>query len=202
MTQGVGLLTAWEHAKSVMTLCFFVGIILHVLDCTLGVRAYRFLYNLMHGKGDEMPAHVRKGFLYRQSSRRMVYVVTVIEVWYILKLIGAYGLLGLDYFSEAFVWIMLPFALPAGFYLAGPWVFRMLAYFNPFIHKIDELNSSETVDIGGGLKRLFQSVGSWFPSRGKASPPPAPAPAAPVPPAPAEPQVNWRDRLKSYTGRE
>lgn len=197
MTQAFGLFSAWDHAKSVMTLCFFLGIIIYVFDCTVGVRVYRVLYNLGHGKDKQMPADVRKGFLYRQSSRRMVFVVSVIEVWYISKLIGTYGLLGLDYFSEAFVWILLPFVLPAGFYLAGPWVHKLMGYFNPFIHKVDELNQFEKpVDLSK-VTEFVRGITSWF-GTGRTAPHAPPPKPEPAPQPKEEPRPSFSEALEKY----
>lgn len=208
MTTSVGLLSAWDHAKSVMTLCVLLGVIFYVLDRTVGVRVYRFLYNLCHSVDAQMPEGEQRGFLYNQSSRRMMFLVTLIEVWYIGKLIMTYGVLGLDYLSELFVWFLLPFALPFGYYLVGRYlVYPLISRINPFIHKVDELNRSEIHmdDVKRGVEGVGGRLIGWATGFGARAP--SPKPAGPVErvvvatPEPQAPQPSADDILKKFTGR-
>jgi len=154
------------------------GALLYVIDARVGVRAYRWWYDLTHR--DPLPSDVERGFLLNRKANARFTVATVVALvqnWIALEAGW------LDPFTAMLTLALEVPVLMGGFYL-GPGLRSLWRRKDPLLDVVDQIESGET-SIGAEVKRATEKVAGAL-RRSDHPAAPLVEPAAIAPPTPAE----------------
>jgi len=175
------------------------GALLYVIDARVGVRAYRWWYDLTHR--DPLPSDVERGFLLNRKANARFTVATVVALvqnWIALEAGW------LDPFTAMLTLALEVPVLMGGFYL-GPGLRRLWGRKDPLLDVVDQLESGET-SIGAEVKRATEKVaGALRRSDDPATSPVEPAAIAPPPPesvSPPAPEPDPVEAMRRFTKRQ
>jgi len=173
------------------------GALLYVIDARVGVRAYRWWYDLTHR--DPLPPDVERGFILNRKANARFSVATVVALvqnWIALEM----GWLD-PFLAMLTVAIEVP-VLMGGFYL-GPGLRNLWRRKDPLLDVVDQLESGET-SIGAEMKRVTGRVTDALHREERPVPTPVePAPpAADAPPPPPEPEPDPVEAMRRFTKRQ
>ena len=176
------------------------GALLYVIDARMGVRAYRWWYDLTHR--DPLPADVERGFiLNRKANARfsVAIVVALVQTWIALEMGW------LDPFLAMLTVLLEVPVLMGGFYL-GPGLRNLWRRKDPLLAVVDQLESGET-SIGAEMKRVTGRVTEGLRREERPPPPaveaaPAPPPVADAPPPAPEPEPDPVEAMRRFTKRQ
>ena len=175
------------------------GALLYVIDARVGVRAYRWWYDLTHR--DPLAPDVERGFILNRKANARFSIATVVALvqnWIALEM----GWLD-PFLAMLTVAIEVP-VLMGGFYL-GPGLRNLWRRKDPLLDVVDQLESGET-SIGAEMKRVTGRVTDVL--RREERPPPAPVetalppPVADAPPPPPEPEPDPVEAMRRFTKRQ
>ena len=133
-----------------LVLAAIEGAILFVVDCKVGVKAYRWWYDLTHR--DPLPPDVERGFIVNRNANARFTAATVVA----LAQSGIGVAFGANPFTAMLTIAIQAPVLMAGFYL-GPALRRLWQRKDPLLAVVDKLESGET-SIGAEMKRATTKV--------------------------------------------
>jgi len=176
------------------------GALLYVIDARIGVRVYRWWYDLTHR--DPLPSDVERGFILNRKANARFSVATVVALvqnWIALEM----GWLD-PFLAMLTVAIEVP-VLMGGFYL-GPGLRNLWRRKDPLLDVVDQLESGET-SIGAEMKRVTGRMTEAL--RREERPPapsveaaPGPPPVADAPPPAPEPEPDPVEAMRRFTKRQ
>ncbi len=178
------------------------GALLYVIDARVGVRAYRWWYDLTHR--DPLPSDVERGFLLNRKANARFTVATVVALvqnWIALEAGW------IDPFTAMLTLALEVPVLMGGFYL-GPGLRRLWGRKDPLLDVVDQLESGET-SIGAEVKRATEKVAGALrrsddpattPVEPAAIAPPTPPESVSQPPPPPEPDPV--EAMRRFTKRQ
>jgi hypothetical protein len=175
------------------------GAVLYVIDCKVGVRAYRWWYDLTHR--EPMPADVEQGFILNRKANARFTAATLVA----LAQNGAALGFGVDPFLAMLTIALEVPVLMAGFYL-GPALRRLWQRKDPLLAVVDKIESGET-SIGAEMKRATTKVADVLRGDEAAALPDVVALEAPPPPAepavpPPAPEPDPVEAMRRFTKRQ
>jgi hypothetical protein len=175
------------------------GALLYVIDARVGMRAYRWWYDLTHR--DPLPPDVERGFILNRKANARFSVATVVALvqnWIALEM----GWLD-PFLAMLTVAIEVP-VLMGGFYL-GPGLRNLWRRKDPLLAVVDQIESGET-SIGAEMKRVTGKVTDAIRRDERAAAPsleaPTPPPLADVPPPTPEPEPDPVEAMRRFTKRQ
>ena len=175
------------------------GALLYVIDARVGVRAYRWWYDLTHR--DPLPSDVERGFLLNRKANARFTVATVVALvqnWIALEAGW------LDPFTAMLTLALEVPVLMGGFYL-GPGLRRLWGRKDPLLDVVDQLESGET-SIGAEMKRVTGKVTDALRRDERLAEPRLEAPTPPavpdVPPPVPEPEPDPVEAMRRFTKRQ
>jgi len=127
------------------------GAVLYVVDCRVGVRAYRWWYDLTHR--EPMPDGIEQGFILNRQANARFTVATVVAL---AQNGTALGLGMADPFLAMLTIAVEVPVLMGGFYL-GPFLRRLWRRKDPLLAVVDQIESGET-SFGAEMKRATGKV--------------------------------------------
>ena len=171
----------------------------YLVDRKVGVRAYRWWYDLTHKH--PLPPDEHRGFVFNRQANARFTTATLVSV----VQNGLAFELGMAHPFSAMMTILVEVpVLMGGFYL-GPFVQRMWQKKDPLLEVVDKLESGETT-VAAEMRRATGHVAGTLretlamPEPKAPEPPVVKAAEPPPPPPPAEPDP--AEALRSYTKRQ
>jgi hypothetical protein len=162
------------------------GAVLYVVDCRVGVRAYRWWFDLTHR--EPMADGIERGFILNRTANARFTMATVVA----LVQNGMALMVGMvDAFPAMLTIAVEVPVLMGGFYL-GPFLRRLWHRKDPLLDVVDQLESGQTT-LGLEMKRATERMAEALrrndaPASGAAEMPVVPPPVAheehPPPPEP------------------
>jgi hypothetical protein len=175
------------------------GALLYVIDARVGVRVYRWWYDLTHR--DPMAPDVERGFILNRKANARFSVATVVALvqnWIALEM----GWLD-PFLAMLTVAIEVP-VLMGGFYL-GPGLRNLWRRKDPLLAVVDQIESGET-SIGAEMKRVTGKVTGALRRDDRPATPsleaPTPPPVPDVPPPAPEPEPDPVEAMRRFTKRQ
>jgi hypothetical protein len=186
-----------SEVVSGLVLAAIEGAVLFIVDCKVGVRAYRWWYDLTHR--EPMPPDVEQGFIVNRKANARFTAATLVA----LAQSGIGVAFGANPFTAMLLIALQVPVLMAGFYL-GPALRRLWQRKDPLLAVVDKIERGET-SVGAEMKRATAKVSDAF-GRDEATAPPevVPLDAPPVaaePPAP-KPEPDPVEAMRRFTKRQ
>jgi hypothetical protein len=189
-----------SEVVSGLVLAAIEGAVLFIVDCKVGVRAYRWWHDLTHR--EPLPADVEQGFVVNRKANARFTAATLVA----LAQSGVGVAFGASPFTAMLTIALQVPVLMAGFYL-GPALRRLWRRKDPLLAVVDKLESGET-SIGAEVKRASTKVAGALRREELAAPlevvpleaPPLPPAEVPVP-AP-EPEPDPVEAMRRFTKRQ
>jgi hypothetical protein len=189
-----------SHLVSGLVLGVVEGAVLYVIDCRVGVRAYRWWYGLTHR--EPMAEGIERGFILNQRANARFTIATLVAL-------AQNGLALMLHMVDPFT-AMLTIAvevpvLMGGFYL-GPFVRRLWHRKDPLLDMVDQLENGQTT-IGAQVKRATERVAEALrhddaPPNDAAAIPAVPPPVAHEAEHAAPPEPDPVEAMRRFTKRQ
>lgn len=185
------------YVASYLFYFLILGMALHVIDRSVGVPFYRWLYNRSR-PGPKMPQTVEMGFMYNQSfhrKRNWALVISAVQSVYMVLTKG------INPFVEVIVFAFESVVMLVGF-AWGAWPYRLIQRQEAIAEATDRFGSELERDpkgfVLGSIRHAFGTLLARVRSQPSAVKPEAvtpPTAAQEEPNAQAPPAKDWRERL-------